>query len=93
MRTEFLQNKRRFFPNLGKPGFTFYCFCGYRRLVFSRAVKPTSFPTNSGYIIFSFLCCFGCVFGFGGRGGVWFWGFLLVFFFLNERGLNFQQLG
>lgn len=51
--------------------FTFYYFCACRKLVLSRAAKPTLFPTISGYIIFSPLYFFDYVFVYqGGAGGL-----------------------
>lgn len=73
MRTEFPQKKRSF-PNHSKPGFVLYYYCGYRRLVLPRAVKPTHFPTISGDIIFSLLCFFDCVSSYCGEGMfIWIW--------------------
>lgn len=87
MRPEIPQNKRRSFPSHGKPRFMFYYFCACRKLVLSRAVKPTPFPTISGYIIFSLPGFFDYVFVYqGGAVGLVCLGlevFVGVFFFFE----------
>lgn len=63
MRTECPQSERGSFPNgsqqaragLDFAGFMLYYSCGCRWLVLSRAVKPTPFPTISGFINFTLL--------------------------------------